>query len=161
MGEIRQNATGERFGKVQAAGRGIAAAGANALIRAGFSDVRLVLDWAEIVGADIAALCLPMKLSAGCLTLLAEAGAGVFLAYETRTLAGRINAYLGRPLVKRVKIVPGSLPSVAKAVLPRRVAAETVSRGDPALDFSGPDGLRDALLRLARARHGRTILRQG
>ena len=159
MIERRHNAADERVGWVQGVARSAVGVTTAAFARAGFADPRLVTNWAEIVGPQIAALCLPLKLSGGVLTLRADAGANVFLAYETRRLVERINAYLGRAKVTRIKIIPGAMTSTARAPQTRRIAAETVPQDDPVSGFTGPEGLHAALVRLARARHGRSITR--
>src|SRR5580700_535695 len=82
-----------------------------AFARAGFSDPALVLHWVEIAGLDVARIARPVRFSArdGLLTLLAEPGAALFLGYESRALMGRINSYLGRTAVSRIKFVQGRL----------------------------------------------------
>jgi len=129
--------------------------GCAALARAGFADATLVLRWAEIAGAETARLSRPLKLGegpqGGVLTLLAEPGAAVFLQHETRQLCERINAYLGRPAVSRLKFV--SAPLTARPQPARRgKVPSSLPASDPAQAYDGPERLRDALLRLARAR---------
>lgn len=120
----------------------------------GFADPRLVLDWPAIAGADIARICLPLKLSSGVLTLKCEPGAATFLQMETRHLCTRINTYLGELLVERLKFVQA--PLMEKPVRhPRPIVPTAPPPGDPALRFSGPEALRIALLNLARARRSR------
>lgn len=136
--------------------RDASALGQTALVRAGFSDPTLVLHWEKIAGAAVARLARPIRLSegphGGVLTLLAEPGAAVFLQHETRSLAERINTYLGRSAVARLKFVQGALtqrPAPPKPLKP----APDLACDDPARAYSGPEGLREALWRLARARH--------
>jgi hypothetical protein len=132
-------------------------AGHNATIaftRAGFSDPTLVLRWAEIAGAEVARLARPIKFTAGShggvLTLKAEPAAALFLQHETRNLCGRINSYLGREAVSRIKFIQGPLLSTAQ---PRPAARSgTVPISDPALKFQGAEGIRAALLSLAAKR---------
>ncbi len=85
------------------------------------------------------------------LTLRAEPGAAIFLQHESRTLCERINTFLGRPAVARLKFVPGPV-----AVRPRpqiRALPKTaVPPADPAQKYVGPEGLRDALMKLAQIR---------
>src|SRR5579862_6243539 len=87
--------------------------GRTAFSRAGFTDPSLVLRWTEIAGPEIARIARPLKFSegpsGGVLTLLAEPGAALFLGHDARSLAGRINAYLGRNAVARIKFVQGTL----------------------------------------------------
>ena len=124
-----------------------------AFLRAGFTDPSLVLRWTEIAGADIARIARPLKFneSGGVLTLLAEPGAALFLGHDARALAGRINAYLGRPAVTRVKFVQGSLSPIPP---PPRIPKPALSAapGDPVHNYRGPETLKNALQSLARWR---------
>jgi hypothetical protein len=130
-------------------------AAATALARAGFADPTLVLRWEEIAGADIARIARPIRLSesasGGVLTLKAEPAASLFLQHQTRTLCERINAYLGRAAVARLRFVQGPLerrPSRPKASPQKGPPAA----GDPARGFQGSERLKTALLELAGAR---------
>lgn len=132
------------------------AVGQAAFLRAGFSDPALVLHWEEIAGPETARLARPLRLSQGAhggvLTLLAEPGAAVFLQHETRALCDRINGFLGRPAVARLKFVQGSLTQRPAPPPPKPPVPETLALSDPARHYEGPEGVREALLRLARAR---------
>ncbi|HEX4078949.1 MAG TPA: DUF721 domain-containing protein [Rhizomicrobium sp.] len=128
--------------------------GRTAFERAGFAEASLVLRWREIVGPDIARIARPLRLSSGVsggvLTLKAEPAAALFLQHESRALCARINAYLGRAVVQRLRFVPGELaPEPAQSV---RFCPQDPESKDPARRFAGPDPLREALLCLARAR---------
>lgn len=128
---------------------------ASALSRVGFRDPTLVLRWEDIAGKDIARIARPMKLSEGAnggtLTLRAEPGASLFLQHETRQLCERINAYLGRAAVTKLRFVQGPLaPKLIHRPPPKRAAH--VPPDDPALSYKGPETLREALVNLARAR---------
>jgi len=129
--------------------------GGAALARAGFGDPTLVLRWEEIAGAETARLARPLKLGqgpqGGVLTLMAEPGAAVFLQHESRPLCERINAYLGRPAVARLKFVSAPLTPRQRAA-PRAKASASVPQADPARTYQGPERLKEALLRLAKAR---------
>src|ERR1700743_31266 len=65
-----------RRNRTEAVGRDIQATGASAFAKAGFPDPALVLRWKDIVGADVARVARPLKLSEGAagatLTLMAE-----------------------------------------------------------------------------------------
>jgi len=142
-------------------GRAAAVAGdtgslsAQAFSRMGFRDPALVLHWREIAGPEVARLCQPLRFSegpqGGILTLKALPGAALFLGHETRALTGRINAYLGRPAVARLKFVQGAFIAPSPSPKLRRPAA-SITSGDPANGYRGPDTLRTALLALARWR---------
>lgn len=127
---------------------------AQAFARAGFRDPTLVLKWREIVGADVARFAQPFKLSespsGGVLTLRAEPAAAVFLQHQSRMLCERINAYLGRPAVSRLRFVNGA---VARPEPPRPAPLRpAMPASEPARGFNGPDPLKAALEGLARAR---------
>ena len=144
-----------RRGRAAAVARDAGAVGGTAFARAGFSDPSLVLHWREIAGPEIARIARPLKFSesasGGVLTLLAEPGAALFLGHDSRALAERINAYLGRAAVTRVKFVQGALtPLSAPPRLPR--PAPAAKTDDPVHKYQGPEGLKNALQSLARWR---------
>jgi hypothetical protein len=129
--------------------------GRNAFVHAGFSDPALALHWDEIAGPETASLCRPLRLSegsnGGVLTLKAEPGAALFLQHESRALCERINAYLGRQAVRRLRFIQGPVQQRAKPA-PRKAAAQGLPGSDPAQNYQGPERLREALLKLARSR---------
>lgn len=144
-----------RRNRVEPVGRAANVAALAAFARAGFRDPTLILRWEEVAGAEVARLARPIKLSdgpsGGTLTLKAEPGASLFLQHETRTLCERINAYLGRPAISRLRFVQGAL-AARPARQPRPKPAAAPPPGDPALTFKGSESLQNALVRLARAR---------
>jgi hypothetical protein len=134
------------------------AAAQAAFAHAGFPDPTLVLRWEEIAGPETARLARPIRFSqgpnGGVLTLKAEPGAALFLQHESRPLCERINAYLGRPAVSRLRFVQGPLirrpaPQVHKAT------PGTIPSADPVQKYHGPEGLGEALRNLARVRRSR------
>lgn len=128
---------------------------AAAFARAGFRDPTLVLRWADIVGPEVARFAEPFKLSespaGGVLTLRAEPAASVFLQHQTRALCERINAFLGRPAVARLRFVHGALAARPER-MPRPLLPAAAPAADPVHSFAGPDLLKAALVNLARAR---------
>jgi hypothetical protein len=144
----RRNWIGEVGGDVTLAAR-------SAFARAGFADPTLVLRWTEIAGAQTARLARPIKLSesasGGVLTLKAEPAAALFLQHDSRALCARINAYLGRVAVARLRFVQGPLLA-AHAPPPPRPKPIDPSPADPARRWQGPPNLGQALLDLARQR---------
>ena len=131
------------------------AAAQTAFLRAGFADPAIPLHWDEIAGAETARLARPIRFtegpSGGVLTLKSEPGAALFLHHETRALTERINAYLGRPAVTRLRFVQGPIVK-RRAVPPRHIAPATIPETDPAKAYQGPESVREALLKLAQAR---------
>ena len=134
-------------------GRDAGMVGQAAFIRAGFSDPALVLHWTEIAGAEVARIARPVRFSPrdGLLTVLAEPAAALFLSHETRTLTARINAYLGRETVKKIKFVQGRLTQEPSLPVPPR-SARMINSSDPSNTYRGPADLKAALQSLARWR---------
>jgi len=141
------------FGDV---GRDVGLTARAAFARAGFSDPTLVLRWNEIAGAETARLARPIKLSdSGVLTLKAEPAAALFLQHESRALAGRINGYLGRVAVTKLRFVQGPLANPVPPP-PKRPAPAEPPPADPARRWQGQPALGEALLKLARRRQARS-----
>ena len=136
-------------------GRDAAQLGAGVFARAGFRNPTLVTRWVEIVGADVARVSQPVKLSDGpsgaVLTLKAEPGASLFLQHESRLICEKINAYLGYSAVTRLRFIQGPL-STRPTPTPRRRPLNDAPPNDPALNYSGPDKLKSALISLAKTR---------
>ena len=134
------------------------AAAQAAFARAGFPDPTLVLRWEEIAGPETARLARPIRFSqgpnGGVLTRKAEPGAALFLQHETRPLCERINAYLGRPAVSRLRFVQGPLTRRPVSHL-RKAAPGVIPPADPVQKYHGPEGLGEALRNLARMRRSR------
>ena len=146
-----------RHGRARAAGEAALSHAAAALTRAGFSDASLVLRWPDIVGADIARLAEPLKLQQGpegaVLTLKCEPGAAVFLQHQTRSLIERLNGYLGRERIARLKFVPGKLSATAAPPdHPAKARGRTVEN---LAEIQPKPSLSEALQRLAAIRVSR------
>jgi hypothetical protein len=144
-----------RRNRAAAIARDASGAAGGAFSRMGFTDPALVLRWREIAGPEVARLCQPLRFSegprGGTLTLKALPGAALFLGHETRALTDRINRYLGRPAVARLKFVQGGFLPPPPTPVPRRPAPGTTGT-DPANGWRGPDSLKAALIALARWR---------
>ena len=145
-----------RRGRAQPVAGDATLAGRAGFSRAGFSDPTLVLRWTEIAGPEIARIARPLKFNeaSGVLTLLAEPGAALFLGHDSRALAGRINGYLGRNAVARIKFVQGMLAPPPAPVRPPKPGA-ALDPQDPVHKYRGPENLKNALESLARWRLGR------
>lgn len=148
----------QRHGRAIAVGADTRTAAAAAFARAGFADPTLVLRWAEIAGPEIARIARPLKFSEGAaggtLTLLAEPGAALFLGHEARSLCARINGYLGKDAVARIKFVQGVLSSPKPAPRPAKPRPAPFAN-DPVYNYQGPEALKNALQSLARWRPAR------
>jgi hypothetical protein len=144
----------QRRARAAAIGIDTFALGQTAFDRAGFDDPTLVLRWREIAGPQVARLARPLRISqgpsGGVLTLKAEPAAAMFLQHESRTICDRINTYLGRAAVTRLRFVPGEIPPEKSQ--PKQSHPQDSLLDDPAGHFVGPDDLKTALLALARIR---------
>jgi hypothetical protein len=145
-----------RRNRAEPVSRNAAALSAQGFARAGFRDPTLVLHWAHIAGAEVARIAQPIRLtegsSGGVLTLKAEPGASLFLQHESRALCERINTYLGRNAVARLRFVQGPLLGTRPSGRPPPKPAVAPPPNDPAAGFHGPEPVREALIKLARRR---------
>jgi len=144
-----------RRGRARPAGDDTGNQVAAILSKAGFSDSALVLRWRDIVGADVARIAQPTKLSQGpegeVLTLRCEPGAAVFLQHETRALLQRINAYLGSSRVVRLKLISGQV------TVPKELdehPGQRIRQGRETQQTDGKPSLSEALAKLSRRRSG-------
>lgn len=86
-----------------------------ALGKQGFSAASLITDWRQIVGAELAACAVPVKLafprgqrSGGTLHLrISGGGAALELQHMETQVVERLNAHLGYAAIARLKIVQG------------------------------------------------------
>jgi len=132
-----------------------------ALKRRGFAEGGLVAEWPSIVGAAIAARCLPKKLSLarpggrqeGSLVLRVEPGFAVELQHLEPVLIERINGHFGYRAIDRLIFHQGPLSAMRKPaprpVRPLSAAEEAdLRRRVAAIE---DDEVRGALERLGRA----------
>ncbi|HXV25272.1 MAG TPA: DciA family protein [Alphaproteobacteria bacterium] len=128
-----------------------------ALGRRGFAEGGLALDWAAIVGEDVAVNTLPLRVAyprggkaGGTLYLKVASGYGPIIAHCEPQLIERVNAYLGYGAIARLKMTQGGLS---------RPSARSNATGDsePAESVPGIDDkeLAYALGSFARALRGR------
>lgn len=130
----------------------------------GFAQSRLLTQWSEIVGADVAAISRPVEVSYGragmgaTLTLLTTGAQAPMLEMQKEKLRAKVNAVYGYNAIARVRVTqtaatgfsegqvafePAEPATSAAPVDPaiRRQAAQTASSVEDS-------GLRDALARL-------------
>lgn len=121
----------------------------------GTAAFRLRAEWPRVVGEELAAVSMPEKLAGTVLHLRIESAAALTLQHRERQVIERINGYLGRDAVSRLRMVQGPVA--------RAAASEPASRPVPAedpelsarleLEIEDP-ALRKALLGLDRAMRG-------
>jgi hypothetical protein len=109
---------------------------------------QLMADWDSIAGPAIAAIAMPLKLTAGTLALGCTGPAAMELQHVSDALIGRINSHMGQIVVKNLRFVQSALrpPGPAARAVPK--LAEAAARAAVA-DLPAGE-LRDALERLGR-----------
>lgn len=132
----------------------------------GFAESRLLTQWAEIVGADTAAIARPVKVSYGrggmgaTLTLLTTGAQAPMLEMQKETLRARVNGVYGYNAISRITITQTAPTGFAdgQASFQHRAPAQTPRQPDPqtaseARHIAAPvtdTGLRAALEALAQ-----------
>lgn len=158
-------------------GRGFKAAAAlvQAPVRAagearGFAVARLLTHWAEVVGADIAAMALPVKVGYGregfgaTLTLLTTGASAPVLQMQVPNIREKVNACYGYNAIARVLITqtaPSGFAEGRPAFDGPPAARSAVRPVDPAVigaALSLSEGISDADLRAALAALGEKVL---
>ncbi len=111
----------------------------------------LRLDWAEIVGPQLASETAPQRLASGTLTIACSGPIALELQHLSAALSERVNRHLGRDAVQRLRFVqmPPTPPAPASGAKPDLAAADARAAEAVAALPDGP--LREALLALGRA----------
>lgn len=133
-----------------------------ALRRRGFAQVEVIERWREIIGDDLAAVCMPEKLSfarnqaaGGTLHVRAAGAAGLRLQHLLPQIIDRVNGFYGYRAVGRVRLLQAPLPEVPHDPLrrsPARPLSERERRGLATMtEDVGDDRLRQALRGLGEA----------
>ena len=116
--------------------------------------VRLKSEWPTIIGPDWGAVSWPSALGRdGVLKLRAAPMAALDLQHRAPLLIERVNLFFGRPVVTRLALVQGPLPtdSPPSGAVPRLLAAAENDALDKLLSGIADPELRAALARLGRA----------
>jgi len=125
--------------------------------RRGFAESEVLLRWPAIVGAELARLATPEKLSfrrgspaGGVLHLRAAGAAAVELQHLTPTVIERVNSYYGYRAVERLHIVQAPMPAQTQSSRrrPTELPADDRAALDRSLAATGNPKLRAALARL-------------
>lgn len=125
----------------------------------GFAEAGLVDDWVGIVGADLAAQCLPVKLrfprqgvrNDGTLILRVDPAFALEIQHQEQQLLERINSHFGYRAVAKLSLQQGPLPKARpkeKPVIPPLPPEERARIHEEFADVES-DSLREALERLA------------
>lgn len=134
-----------------------------AVARQGFGESALLLDWEEIVGERIAAICEPVRLQwppggvkrdpleprpQAALVLRVEPGFGLEIQHLASVLIDRINAHLGWRCVGSLKIRQEKIERAASP--PPPAPEDPLARAEAERQVAGieEEPLRDALARL-------------
>ena len=158
-------------------GRGFRAAAAlvQAPVRAagearGFAVARLLTHWAEVVGEEVAAMALPVKIGYGregfgaTLTLLTTGAAAPVLQMQLPKIRDRVNACYGYNAIARVLVTQTAASGFAEGRPAFDGAAPAIRPVDPALIRAAhalSEGVRDADLRAALEALGEKVLSRG
>ena len=129
--------------------------------RRGLAEAGLIAEWPEIVGAELAAVCRPQRLSfprrdrrgEGTLGLRVALGHATVLQHLEPLIVERVNGFFGYRAVARLRLhqapLPPQRPVAREEAAPLPAAAE--AELDARLDSIGDSQLRGALQRLGRA----------
>ena len=162
----RNKARRQRGFGLQAIAKTLPRVTAKVLGRRGFAEADLLANWAGIVGAEIAARCVPRKLARprpgaageGVLTLRVESAFALELQHLEPQLLERINSHFGYRAVGRLRLLqapsPGPSPRPGPQAAPPDPAEEAALRERLA-------GIEDDALRDALGRFGQAVLRRG
>ena len=126
----------------------------------GAMDPRLADDWAEIAGADIAALCRPVRIvrrgKTQALEVSVKSGAAAMkVQYAQEALLSRLRQTLGLPHLTKISFREGKQPRSweQRRVKPGVQPAPTPKRSAPADDGRKKTGLHAALEEMRRTIH--------
>ncbi len=106
----------------------------------GFAESRLLTQWAEIIGADVAAIARPVKVSYGrggmgaTLTLLTTGAQAPMLEMQKEGLRARVNSVYGYNAISRITITQTAPTGFAdgQASFQHRAPAQAPRGPDPA-----------------------------
>lgn len=130
----------------------------------GFAQIRLLTEWEEIVGADIAALARPLKVSyakkgfGATLVVLVTGAAAPQVQMMVPQILQRVNACYGYSAISRVTLTQtaptgfaeGQSAFAHKTPEKKRIAPEVEKKMRSDLREVGDEGLRAALLSLGK-----------
>jgi hypothetical protein len=135
----------------------------SALAKRGFAAARVIADWPEIVGAELAESSIPERLvrargaDSATLVVRVSPGAALELQHTIPQVVERVNGYFGFRAVDRLRLIQGPVAPRARrappVTPPLSPAAEAALETILAPLANSP--LHDSLARLGRAVRGR------
>lgn len=151
---------GERRGYLRAVGQELPRIAGRVLGKRGLGEAQLVAEWSAIVGPELSAETLPVKLSFaaggrknGTLKLRVTSAAALAVQHREPLILERINGFFGYAAVAQLALIQGPLPErgAARPPPPRPLTpGETEALGERLAQV--PDsGLKSALHRLGSA----------
>jgi len=150
----------ERRNQMRAVGQELPRIAGRALGKRGLGEAHLLSEWASVVGAELAAETLPLKLAFppgerrnGTLRLRVTSAAALAVQHREPQIIERINGFLGYPAVRRLALIQGPLPGEAQGrpPPPRPLTPEEARLLDRSLSQVPDSGLKSALQRLGAA----------
>ena len=151
---------GRRRGSLRAVGQELPRIAGGVLGKRGLGEARLVSEWSAVVGSELAAETLPVKLSFpaggrkhGTLKLRVTSAAALSVQHREPQILERINGFFGYPAVTRLALVQGPLPQqeARRSPPPRALTPEEASALSDRIAQVPDSGLKSALQRLGAA----------
>jgi hypothetical protein len=149
-----------RRGKMRAVGQELPRIAGRVLGKRGLGEAQLVAEWSAVVGDELAAETLPVKLSFpsggrknGVLKLRVTSAAALVVQHREPQILERINGFFGYGAVARLALVQGPLPQQVRPGPPARrplTPAEAAGLAQRLAQVPDP-GLKSALGRLGAA----------
>ena len=135
----------------------------------GFAQSRLLTDWAEVAGADVAAVARPVEVSYGrggmgaTLTLLTTGAQAPMLEMQKDQLREKVNAVYGYNAIARIRITQTAATGFADGQVAFDHKPKDTGPKEPAADMHRAAGkvvapVEDETLRAALERLGANIL---
>jgi hypothetical protein len=149
-----------RRGSMRPVGRELTRIAGRALGKRGLGEAQLLAEWSAVVGEELAAETLPLKLGFpsggrknGVLKLRVSSAAALRVQHREPQILERINGFFGYGAVARLALVQGPLPEKTPTGPPPRralTAGEAAALAERVSQVSDP-ALKSALERLGAA----------
>jgi len=153
-----------RRGTMRPVGRELPRLAGRVLGKRGLGEAHLVAEWSAVVGDELAAETLPMKLSFpaggrknGVLKLRVSSAAALAVQHREPQILERINGFFGYGAVARLALVQGPLPEKPRTGPPAR---RPLTASEAAALAARVSQVSDPMLKSALERLGAAILSQ-